>query len=234
MSQPKHVSPTWPEQMPRRPFTQCDVHVHLLYLRPELTRCMTSYKACHESTAARPPQNDIIQQTIVSHTSHPSQATTKPTCSVIMGSICHRWIPHTVCRPSTRSIASSLHNSLYHTGTYIVIYLASSYPIALAGLMIGLEAELAYSASARVVARHTSMHTIAPHSITSHGMACKPPSHRQGKKSPARGSQPDARGVRFVEKLIRGLILEGTTAVLYYSKVVYDRKIWKGDGERRR
>lgn len=45
-----HVSRTWPEQLPRRPFTQCDVHayMYLLYLRPESTRCMTSYKARHD------------------------------------------------------------------------------------------------------------------------------------------------------------------------------------------
>jgi hypothetical protein len=52
-----HVSPTWPEQLPRRPFTQCDVHA-----------CLPAYSTCDQqhtlhvivqgaprSTPARPP-----------------------------------------------------------------------------------------------------------------------------------------------------------------------------------
>jgi hypothetical protein len=79
-----HVSPTWPEQLPRRPFTQCDVHA----CEPA---CLPTYSTCNQqhtlhdivqgaprSTPARPPPK----------TSQPTQcfthiAATKPVYSVI-------------------------------------------------------------------------------------------------------------------------------------------------------
>lgn len=48
-----------------------------------------------------------------------------------------------------------------------------------------------------------------------HGIACKPPSHRH--KVPHVAASRMHVVFAYVEKLIRGLLLEGTTAVLYYT-----------------